>query len=175
MRPAAWEEIDRIFHEALAQPEDGRDAFVHAACNGDGALCNEVRSLLRHHSRGGAGDTLSGLAADAAADWLDGAPSRSLIGADVDGYRILSLAGAGGMGEVYVAEDRALGRRVALKLLPLRVAHDAARIRRFRKEAQAASALTHPTSSRSIMSAPSTAASTSSPSSSRESLLAIAS
>ena len=144
MRPVAWEAIERIFHEALARPEDSRDAFVDEACDGDVRLRDEVRSLLRHHSPNGAGDTFTALAADAAAEWLDSTPTRAFIGTDVDGYRILSLAGAGGMGEVYLAEDRALGRRVALKLLPSAVAHDAARILRFRKEAQAASALNHP-------------------------------
>jgi serine/threonine protein kinase/Tfp pilus assembly protein PilF len=59
-------------------------------------------------------------------------------------YRILSKLGAGGMGEVYLAEDLNLGRRVALKLLPARFTQDAERVRRFAQEARTASTLSHP-------------------------------
>jgi serine/threonine-protein kinase len=59
-------------------------------------------------------------------------------------YRILSLLGAGGMGEVYLAEDTQLERRVALKVLHAEIADDEERVRRFVQEAKAASALNHP-------------------------------
>ena len=59
-------------------------------------------------------------------------------------YRVIEKLGAGGMGEVFLAEDTRLGRRVALKLLPLELMSDADRRRRFTTEAQAASALSHP-------------------------------
>jgi len=59
-------------------------------------------------------------------------------------YRILSKLGAGGMGEVYLAEDLNLGRRVALKLLPSRFTQDPERVRRFAQEARAVSTLSHP-------------------------------
>ena len=59
-------------------------------------------------------------------------------------YEILALIGAGGQGEVYEAKDRSLGRRVAIKVLPAGMASDADRLRRFEREARAASALNHP-------------------------------
>ena len=68
----------------------------------------------------------------------------SALGRKMGPYRVLSLLGAGGMGEVYLAEDTRLGRRVALKLLPSEFTHDTDRIRRFEREARAASALNHP-------------------------------
>jgi eukaryotic-like serine/threonine-protein kinase len=59
-------------------------------------------------------------------------------------YRVINMLGSGGMGEVYLAEDTKLGRKVALKLLPASFTQDAARVRRFVQEAKAASATNHP-------------------------------
>jgi serine/threonine protein kinase/TolB-like protein/Flp pilus assembly protein TadD len=67
-----------------------------------------------------------------------------MIGQTISRYRILSKIGAGGMGEVYMAEDERLGRKLALKILPEQFTQDEDRVRRFEQEARAASALNHP-------------------------------
>jgi eukaryotic-like serine/threonine-protein kinase len=67
-----------------------------------------------------------------------------MLGRQIGAYRILSFLGAGGMGEVYAAEDLRLHRVVALKILPPAMALDPERLLRFQREAQAVAALNHP-------------------------------
>ncbi len=67
-----------------------------------------------------------------------------VAGTRFDRYQIISPIGSGGMGEIYLAQDTRLNRKVAIKLLPERYTQDPERLRRFEKEAQAASALNHP-------------------------------
>src|SRR5438045_4251970 len=67
-----------------------------------------------------------------------------MIGETISHYRILSKVGAGGMGEVYLAQDTKLDRKVALKILPADVAAHPDRMKRFVQEAKAASGLNHP-------------------------------
>src|SRR5213594_4039780 len=66
------------------------------------------------------------------------------INTNISHYRILSKIGAGGMGEVYLAQDTKLDRKVALKILPADVAAHPDRMKRFVQEAKAASGLNHP-------------------------------
>jgi serine/threonine protein kinase len=67
-----------------------------------------------------------------------------MIGKTLNHFKVLDRLGKGGMGEVYVAEDGKLKRRVALKVLPEEVARDAARLDRFQREAESIAALNHP-------------------------------
>src|SRR5262249_28187214 len=70
--------------------------------------------------------------------------THTLIGELIGHYRIESLIGIGGMGEVYLARDEQLGRKAALKLLPARLKAGEAQLSRFKREARSASALNHP-------------------------------
>ena len=141
LTPERWRTVERIFHEATAQPAERRVAFVKSSSRGDEEIKSEVLSLLDAEERGGGVD--DSVAAQVAADWA-GISANEILGRDVDGYRVLHLLGAGGMGETYLAEDSALGRRAALKLLPVAFSNDSRRVRRFVEEARAASALNHP-------------------------------
>ncbi|MCI0393025.1 MAG: AAA-like domain-containing protein [Acidobacteria bacterium] len=102
----------------------------------------ELESLLASDAQ--ASDFLAMPALTVAAEEIAAEQAQSLSGKLMGHYRILSLLGAGGMGEVYLAEDVQLGRKAALKLLPGEFTQDRERLDRFEREARAASALNHP-------------------------------
>src|SRR5215475_8161135 len=136
MSPERWQQVEQLYHAALAQKPGARAAFLASACAGDESLRREVASLLAEGERIGGFMELQVGGADA--------PQPSLIGQTVGHYRIISMLGKGGMGEVYLGEDTTLRRKVALKLLPAALTADRERLRRFKQEARNASALNHP-------------------------------
>ena len=142
MRPERWHQVDQLFQVALTLEPVDRAAFLDHACEGDVGLRREVESLLTSHAR--AASFLSSPAVEDAAPLLADDKPDSIVDRSFGPYRVLSLIGAGGMGEVYLAEDTRLGRKVALKLLPRGFIQDEWRLNRFKQEAQAASALNHP-------------------------------
>jgi eukaryotic-like serine/threonine-protein kinase len=137
-----WRQIEEIYHLAVNKPPGERTAFLERACAGDEPLRREVESLLAADS--GAPGFLEIPALDMAAREIAAETVGALGGRTLGSYRLLSILGAGGMGEVYLAEDSRLGRNVAVKVLRAGSAGDAARRRRFQREARAASALNHP-------------------------------
>src|SRR5262245_17295858 len=141
-----WGQIKEIYDRALDLRDEEREGFLAEACGGDDDLRREVESLLAAHED--AGQFLQSPAVEVAALEIVAdevaSPAPQLIGRDLANYRIVSLLGRGGMGEVYLAEDKRLHRKVALKLLPARFTNDTERVRRFEREAKAASATNHP-------------------------------
>jgi serine/threonine protein kinase len=137
-----WTAVKRIHQGALDVPPSERAAFVAESCGGDETVLRDVQSLLSHEA-----DAESFLERPAL-DVAPGPPGEghqpTLVGTTLNHYHVLSLLGAGGMGEVYLARDRRLDRTVALKILPVDLARDPERMQRFEREARAASALNHP-------------------------------
>ena len=143
MTPERWEHIKEVFYGALERPPGERAPFIDSACGGDEAARREVSQLISAHEE--TGEFLDAPAFEVAAKSLAGSEPEGLVdGQAVSHYRVIRALGAGGMGEVYLAEDTRLRRRVALKLLPASFTDETQRVRRFELEARAASALNHP-------------------------------
>ncbi len=137
-----FQKIERLYHDALQEPEDDRAAFLDRACAGNRALRLELDELLRCDRD--AGRFMESSALEVAARTMARARSRLSPGNRLAHFEIVSLLGAGGMGEVYLAHDTRLERKVALKILPPEMAGDPDRMLRFISEAKAASAVVHP-------------------------------
>lgn len=140
--PARWEQIKGLFHAALELEPGLRPTFLAQACAHDALLLHEVESLLLSHEQ--AESFIETPAADVAAAVLAEEQPALLAGQMVGHFRVAEVLARGGMGEVYLAEDTKLGRKVALKRLPAQFTLDAERVSRFEQEARAASALNHP-------------------------------
>jgi serine/threonine protein kinase len=138
-----WQQIKEIFHSALEREPAERSAYLAGACAGDESIRSEVESLIAAHEKDGS--FIDSPAYEVAAAWLaeDDEPDP-LVGQQINRYKVLSQLGAGGMGEVYLAQDTKLGRKIALKLLPASFTNDADRLHRFQQEARTASSLNHP-------------------------------
>ncbi|MGB7922801.1 MAG: protein kinase [Pyrinomonadaceae bacterium] len=141
-----WKQVDALLDAALDLPEGERDQFVLRATVGRPDLQDEVLSLLRARSQASHFMERSAMkvVAQALAQDANLITSESLTGKDLGNYKVESLLGSGGMGDVYLARELKLNRKVALKILPRHFVADAERADRFKREAQALSALNHP-------------------------------
>ncbi|MGE0126843.1 MAG: protein kinase [Blastocatellales bacterium] len=143
MTPDRWARIDQLLDEALERPSAERSTFLDEVCAQDDDLRREIESLLAAHQKAEE-KFLKVPALEIAAKRLAVEENRSLLGRTLGHYSVISVLGVGGMGEVYLARDAKLDRKIALKLLPDQYTQDAGRIKRFEREARAASALNHP-------------------------------
>ena len=142
MEPGRWGRITDIYHATIARPPEERASFLGEECHGDESLRKQVEAMVKSHER--SGNFIESPAFAVAPELLIDEPTGDLIGQLIGHYRIESLLGVGGMGEVYLARDERLGRKVALKLLPEHLTEDETQLSRFKTEARTASALNHP-------------------------------
>jgi serine/threonine protein kinase len=142
MTPERWQQVKEIFNSAIMYRPEERGSFISQACSGDEELRSEVESLIASHEQ--SGSFIDKPAFAAAATLLANEKAELNSGQIIASYEVISFISRGGMGEVYLAEDKRLGRKVALKLLPASFTTDEDRLRRFEQEARAASALNHP-------------------------------
>jgi serine/threonine protein kinase/TolB-like protein/Flp pilus assembly protein TadD len=141
MQKNRWQKIEEIFNRAVALPPAQRERFVKEACPDDVRLCREI--LLLINADGAEAVFLDEPVFSLGAQLLETdelLPKESAFAS----YRIKKLLGRGGMGAVYLAEDLRLERPVALKILPASLGGNTEGVMRFRQEARAASAISHP-------------------------------
>ena len=116
MKPEHWRQIDEILGAALEQEQENRSAFLDKVCEGNDELRREVERLLALDEQ--AEDLMEEPAFEMAAKGIAQQQIHAMVGRQVGSYRTLSVLGTGGMGEVFLAEDTTLGRKIALKFLP---------------------------------------------------------
>ncbi len=151
-----WRRTEELFHAALELAPTDRDAFLRQACGSDSELLKEVQSLLQSAEESidflpqAVSEVAHSMKAEGRADQptagLGTIRNRVKIspGTLLAHYKVVSFLGGGGMGEVYLAEDTRLRRKVAVKLLLPDLITDQRGLLRFEQEALAASALNHP-------------------------------
>jgi eukaryotic-like serine/threonine-protein kinase len=135
--PDRWPDVSRVFSAAAGLEKSARNAYLDDACRNDSALRMTVDSMLRAHNEAGSFGETPVFA-------RSGTVKRLAPDTQLGPFRIETLLGAGGMGEVYRAHDTKLQRAVAIKVLPDSFAGDADRRSRFEEEARALAALNHP-------------------------------
>jgi serine/threonine protein kinase/Tfp pilus assembly protein PilF len=150
MTPERWEKIERIYHSALERESGERESFLDQACAGDNELRREIVSLLAHDDSDDGfiaapalADAAQLMAGDPLMESTATLPDAPAVAKEIGPYKLQTLLGKGGMGEVHLALDTRLNRKVAVKLLPAEFTQDVERLRRFKQEARAASALNH--------------------------------
>src|SRR5215813_7974226 len=134
-------QVETVFQAALDLPAEEREAYLAQACAGNESLYAEVRSLVyveTHNS------FIDKPILNLGFEVLSKSEDEAMIGKTIGSYTILSRLGKGGMGQVYLADDAGLDRKVALKFLSQELVNDNWAKRQLIKEAQAVAQLDHP-------------------------------
>src|SRR5439155_16240311 len=136
------EYIENIFHVAITLKAAERASYLAEACGDDVIARQEVESLVSAYEEGDG--LLNENAVTLGMRVLGSVAEESITGKEIGSYKILGFLGKGGMGEVYLAEDPVLNRKVALKFLSAEFIEDSWAKRQLIKEAQAVAMLEHP-------------------------------
>ncbi|MDG1892621.1 MAG: protein kinase [Verrucomicrobiota bacterium] len=128
-------EVERLFDQAIQLSDSERLEFLSAACGDRVALRQDLETLIKAHQLAGNFMTRE----PPPPEWPPLAMETRL-----GNYELVQKIGQGGMGEVYEAKDTKLNRKVAIKLLPMKYAEDAAYLTRFQREAELLASLNHP-------------------------------
>src|SRR5262249_24085120 len=142
MTSQRWRRVKQIVDAALDLQPCQREAYLSEACGDDISLRDQVERLISSHEE--AGSFIESPAYEAAAELIVDNEPKTYAGLQINHYRIVSRLGAGGMGEVYLADDTRLDRKVAIKFLPQRLVANATAKERLGREARAAAKLDHP-------------------------------
>jgi eukaryotic-like serine/threonine-protein kinase len=142
MSPEEYRQLNQLFLAAMDLPQEERAAFLSQACAGDARLRRRIEAMLEADAD--SDQLIDQLAHPSAVESDTDEITELPSGARLGHYRLARQIGRGGMGAVYLAHDDKLDRQVALKVLPARFTSDTERVRRFQREARAASALNHP-------------------------------
>jgi serine/threonine protein kinase len=140
--PEGMQQLEELFHESAGLKPPERAKFIARLRHSNPELAAELESLLSAHEQ--TDSPIDAPAYEVAAEMIAGKRSALIPGQLVGHYQVVAPLGKGGMGEVYLASDTKLDRKVALKFLPSELSDSKDFLRRFTLEAKAASSLNHP-------------------------------
>jgi serine/threonine-protein kinase len=137
-----WQRVREVFDAALRQDPGDRQNYLNEACGDDKKLLSEVESLFSSLAK--SDEFLETPAVAHVADIIESTTRPLALGTRFGHYELIQQIGSGGMGQVYLAKDQKLDRRVAIKILHEKFSRDESNLKRFVREAKTASALNHP-------------------------------
>lgn len=142
MKAERLAQVEDIYHAVLEVSAEEWPLFLSHSCGEDDELRREVESLLSFSNKSHSLIDVPPL--DVAAELVRENHLPNIIGKKIKHYKILEQIGTGGMGDVFLAKDTVLERNVAIKFVSKQFSQDAAGLKRFLREAKAASSLNHP-------------------------------